>query len=115
MRIFEVDSNRDQEKLAAISQFLLGRAQDEGSSKRVMDFRTFANLAQGQGISVTPDNLRRMIQQPPLSNLINDVEGDDAASARIVFQGAENQPPEMSVDQARQTVNQMAKRAIDFK
>jgi hypothetical protein len=112
MRIQEVANDRDQEKLAAISQFLLGRAQDEGSTKRVMDFRTFANLAQGQGISLTPDSLKRMIQQPPLRNLINDVEGDDPNTARVIFQGAENTPPEISVDQARQTVNQMAKRAL---
>jgi hypothetical protein len=112
MRIREVANDRDQEKLAAISQFLLGRAQDEGSTKRVMDFRTFANLAQGQGISLTPDSLKRMIQQPPLRNLINDVEGNDPNTARVIFQGAENTPPEMSVDQARQTVNQMAKRAL---
>jgi hypothetical protein len=112
MKIFEVSGDRDQEKLAAISQFLLGRAQDEGSTKKVMDFRTFANLAQGQGISITPASLKTMIQQPPLSNLINDVEGDDPNTARVVFQGAENTPPEMSVDTARQTVNQMAKRAL---
>ena len=111
MRIFEVAGNQDQEKLAAISQFLLGRAEDEGANKRVMDFRTFANLAQGQGISVTPDSLRRMIQQPPLSNLINDVEGDDAATSQVIFQGGEEVSPEMSVDQARQTVDKMAKRA----
>ena len=115
MRVLEVAGNQDQEKLAAISQFLLGRAEDEGSTKRVMDFRTFANLAQGQGISITPDSLKRMIQQPPLRNLINDVEGDDADTARVIFQGAENTPPEMSVDTARQTVNQMAKRAVDIK
>lgn len=115
MKILEVAGNQDQEKLAAISQFLLGRAQDEGSAKRVMDFRTFANLAQGQGISITPDSLKTMIQQPPLSNLINDVEGDDPNTARVLFQGAENAPPEMSVDTARQTVNQMAKRAVDIK
>ena len=112
MRIQEVSGDRDQEKLAAISQFLLGRAKDEGSKKRVMDFRTFANLAQGQGISITPDSLKGMIQNPPLRNLINDVEGDDANTARVIFQGAENTPPEMSVDTARQTVNQMAKRAL---
>ena len=115
MKISEVAGNQDQQKLAAISQFLLGRAQDEGSTKRVMDFRTFATLAQGQGISLTPDSLKRMIQQPPLRNLINDVEGDDANTARVVFQGAENTPPEMSVDTARQTVNQMARRAVDIK
>ena len=115
MKISEVSGNQDQQKLAAISQFLLGRAQDEGSTKRVMDFRTFANLAQGQGISLTPVSLKGMIQQPPLSNLINDVEGDDANTARVVFQGAEHTPPEMSVDTARQTVNQMARRAVDIK
>ena len=70
MKITEVSGDRDQEKLAAISQFLLGRAQDEGSKKRVMDFRTYANLAQGQGISITPTSLKAMIQQPPLRNLI---------------------------------------------
>lgn len=113
MKILEVAGSRDQEKLAAISQFLLGRAQDEGSAKRVIDFRTFASLAQGQGISVTPMSLKHMVQSPPLSNLINDVEGDDAQTARIIFQGGESQNPDLSVDQARDTVKQMAQRAMD--
>jgi hypothetical protein len=33
----------------------------------------------------------------------------------VVFKGEETISPEMSVDRARATVNQMAKRAIDLK
>lgn len=104
------------EKLAAISKFLLGRLEDTGGKKKIMSFRSFANLAQGQQISLTPALLRQMSQQAPLNAFINDVEGDDPETAQVVFQGADQGPPEaMSVDQARQTVDSMAKRAIDIK
>jgi hypothetical protein len=111
MIIREVAANPDEEKLAAISQFLLGRIQDTGSQKKIISYRTFANLAQGQRISLTPGLLKQMSQRPPLNAFINDVEGDDPDTATVVFQGAEQTPPEMSVDQARQTVDSMAKRA----
>ena len=103
------------EKLSAISKFLLGRIQDTGGQKKVMSFQSFANLAHGQQISLTPEQLRQMSQQAPLNAFINDVEGDDPDTAQIVFQGADQAPPDMSVDQARNTVNSMAKRAIDIK
>lgn len=111
MLLREVDQGQNVEKLAAISQFLLGRAKDVDSTKKTISFRAFANLAQGQGISLTPDLLKKMIMQPPLSNLIMDVQGDDE-NAVVVFKGSETAPPTMSVDQARATVNKMAKRAL---
>jgi len=55
---------------------------------------------------------------PPLSNIITNVEVDpaDPSKGTVYFQGAENPAAAgsgtMSVDQARDTVNKMAKRAV---
>jgi hypothetical protein len=64
-------------------------------------------------ISLTMDQLKTFAQQPPLSNLIANVEGD-GATGLITFRGAEDDQvagAEMTVDQARKTVDSMAKRA----
>ena len=116
MRLSEVVANPDAEKLAAISQFLLGRASDT-DSRRVYDYPAFKQLAAGQTISLTKSQLRDMIQRPPLNGLIVDVTGDDndENSGQVIFKGAEVTPDTMTVDQARQTVDSMAKRAIDIK
>jgi len=102
------------QKLAAISEFLLGRLEDTGGKKKIMSFESFASLAQGQQISLTPALLRQMSQQAPLNAFINDVQGDDPKTAQVIFQGADQTPPAMTVDQARNTVDTMAKRAIDI-
>ena len=109
MRICEVAGEADVTKLAALSQFLLGRAQDTDAAKTIST-DAFIKLAANMGISITSDRLADLIQQPPLNNIIANLEGDT-----ITFQGAEVQPAGMTVDQARQTVNSMAKRAIDIK
>ena len=105
----EVASDVDTTKLAALSQFLLGRAQDTDAAKTIST-DAFVKLAANMGISITPDRLADLIQQPPLNNIIANMEGDT-----ITFRGAEVQPAGMTVDQARQTVDAMAKRAIDIK
>lgn len=109
MLIREVASDVDTTKLAALSQFLLGRAQDTDAAKTIST-DAFVKLAANMGISITPDRLADLIQQPPLNNIIANMEGDT-----ITFRGAEVQPAGMTVDQARQTVDAMAKRAIDIK
>ena len=101
----ESDTNR----LAALAQFLLGRAQDTDAEKTIST-DAFLKLATNMGISVTPDRLAEMITQPPLNNIIASVE-----NGTITFQGAEVKPSGMTVDQARKTVDTMAKRAIDIK
>ncbi len=114
MRIDEVaGGNRDLEKLTALSQFLIGRATDTDAAKTIST-ASFINLAQSMGISLTADQLRTYVQSPPLNNVIADVEGDDA-TGKIIFKGQESVTDTMSVDQARATVDQMAKRAIDLK
>lgn len=97
-------------KLAALGQFLLGRAQDT-AAKKTVNVATFIGLARDMGIDLTSERLQTLAAQEPLSNIIANIEGD-----KIVFKGAdETVTPTMNVDQARATVNQMAKRAIDLK
>jgi hypothetical protein len=107
MLIREFQDSVDTQKLAALSQFLLARADDTGA-KKTISVEAFLNLANNQGISLTREGLIQLSQRPPLSNLIQTVEGD-----RIVFQGAEGEQvtDTMTVDQARKTVDTMAKRA----
>jgi hypothetical protein len=55
-----------------------------------------------------------LIQQPPLSNLIANIEGDDQ-NGKVIFRGEGGDivpGTQMSVDQARDTVDRMAKRAL---
>ena len=108
MRIREVAGDVDVNKLAALSQFLLGRAEDTDAAKTIST-AAFIKLASNMGISITADRLMDLIQQPPLNNIIANIEGDT-----ITFQGADVVPATMTVDQARQTVDSMAKRAIDI-
>jgi hypothetical protein len=75
-----------------------------------MPVSSFLDLANNMGISLTDDQLRNLIQQPPLSEIIANIEGD-SDTGTITFKGADEVAPNMSVDQARDTVNTMAKRA----
>jgi hypothetical protein len=99
----------DEAKLAALAQFLLGRADDTDADKTIST-DAFIKLAANMGISITADRLADMVQRPPLNNLIANVEGQV-----ITFQGGDTVSDTMTVDQARQTVDSMAKRAIDIK
>jgi hypothetical protein len=110
MRLFEFEvSSVHTEKLAALSQFLLSRAQDTDAQKKI-SVTAFLELANNMGVSLTDDQLRNLIQQPPLSELIADV-----TDSEVVFKGAVEDAPNMTVDQARDTVNTMAKRALNKK
>ena len=112
MLISEVQSpNIDSGKLAALAKFLRGRARDTDAVKP-LSAETFIELANNQGIALTVNQLKDMIQRPPLSNIIADVTGDED-SGEIIFQGSDigTGDQTMSVDQARDTVDRMAKRA----
>ncbi len=114
MLIDEVASTMpDQARLAALARFLTGRAQDT-ASRRVISVPAFLKLAQSMQIPLTADQLRELSQQPPLSNIIANIEGDDE-TGKVIFRGENGDAvsgTEMSVDQARKTVDSMAKRAI---
>lgn len=103
------DSNEGADKLVALVQFLLGRAEDTDAQKTI-SVDAFTKLAANMGISITPETLSDISQRPPLANIIDNIEGDE-----IRFRGSEIAPAGMTVDQARLTVDNMAKRAIDIK
>lgn len=102
-------------RLAALAEFLLGRAEDSAASKTI-DTKAFLKLAQGLQISVTDQQLRDLIRQPPLNSVIKDIQGDvDTGVIVLGDQTDVDVLDKMTPDQARQNVSNMAKRAVDIK
>ena len=108
MRIDEVDQGADPNKLVGLVQFLAGRASDTNAQQQISQ-ATFMKLAQSLGINVTTQNLGAMIAQPPLNGVLEPL---DPNSGMITFKGADIGPDQMSVPQAQQVVNKMAKNAM---
>jgi hypothetical protein len=107
MRIREV-ADPNTQRLAALSQFLLGRSQDETAKKQISQ-TAFIDLAKSLGVNVTADNLGDLISQEPLSNILEPLEPN---SAVVRFKGDTEATTGMSVDQARAVVDSNAKAAM---
>lgn len=107
MRICEVADHGTQ-KLVALSQFLLGRSQDEAAKKQI-SITAFVDLAKSLGVNVTADNLSDIIAQPPLSNILEPLQSN---SGVVRFKGDTEAATGMSVDQARAVVDSNAKAAM---
>jgi hypothetical protein len=107
MRIFEV-ANPDAKKLLALSQFLLGRSEDENATKQISQ-TAFIDLAKSLGVNVTAENLGDLISQEPLSNILEPLEPN---SNMVRFKGDTEAATGMSVDQARAVVDSNAKAAM---
>ena len=108
MRITEVADPQIANKgqLEAIAQFLIGRADDTSAEKQI-SVPAFLNIAGNMGMSMTKDQLITLSQQPPLSNLIDNIQGD-----QIIFKGSQIPDVDMSVDKAREVVDKNAKSAM---
>jgi hypothetical protein len=96
------------QRLAALSQFLLGRSQDESAKKQISQ-TAFIDLAKSLGVNVTADNLGDLISQEPLSNILEPLEPN---SNVVRFKGDTEAATGMSVDQARAVVDSNAKAAM---
>jgi hypothetical protein len=96
------------QRLAALSQFLLGRSEDETAKKQISQ-TAFIDLAKSLGVNVTPDNLGDLISQEPLSNILEPLEPN---SGVVRFKGDTEASTGMSVDQARAVVDSNAKAAM---
>jgi hypothetical protein len=107
MKIFEV-ANPDSQKLLALSQFLLGRADDTTADKQISQ-AAFIDLAKSLGVNVTADNLNQLISQEPLKNILEPLE---PGSNVVRFKGNTETTTGMSVDQARAVVDSNAKAAL---
>jgi len=96
------------QRLAALSQFLLGRSEDETAKKQISQ-TAFIDLAKSLGVNVTAENLGDLISQEPLSNILEPLE----PNSRVVrFKGDTEAQTGMSVDQARAVVDSNAKAAM---
>lgn len=107
MRIFEV-ADPDAQKLLALSQFLLGRANDTTAAKQISQ-AAFMDLAKSLGVNVTSDNLNQLINQAPLKNILEPIQ---PGSGVVKFRGNVEGAPGMTVDMARATVDANAKSAM---
>jgi hypothetical protein len=107
MLIREVADHNTQ-RLAALSQFLLGRSNDESAKKQISQ-QAFVDLAKSLGVNVTLDNLGDLISQEPLSNILEPL---DPNSGIVRFKGDTEAATGMSVDQARAVVDSNAKAAM---
>ena len=107
MRIREV-ADPNTQRLAALSQFLLGRSQDETAKKQISQ-TAFIDLAKSLGVNVTTDNLGDLISKEPLSNILEPLEPN---SGVVRFKGDTKATTGMSVDQARAVVDSNAKAAM---
>ena len=96
------------QRLAALSQFLLGRSEDETSKKQISQ-TAFIDLAKSLGVNVTADSLGDLISQEPLSNILEPLEPN---SNVVRFKGDTEAATGMSVDQARAVVDSNAKAAM---
>ena len=96
------------QKLAALSQFLLGRSEDETASKQISQ-DAFVDLAKSLGVNVNQANLGELISQEPLSNILEPL---DPNSGIVRFKGNTEAETGMSVDQARAVVDSNAKAAM---
>jgi hypothetical protein len=79
-----------------------------------MSIDAFLNMAQNMGVVLSAQELYDASVASPLNELIDDVELDEnnPEKGTIYFKGAgAGKPAQMSVDNARDTVNKMAKRA----
>ena len=111
MRINEVAADQpgaDPNQLVGLVQFLSGRATDTDAQKQISQ-DAFIKLAQSLGVNITHQNLGDIISQPPLNGVLEPL---DPSSNMISFKGADIGPAKMSVPQAQQVVNKMAKSAM---
>lgn len=107
MKIFEV-ADPDGQKLLALSQFLLGRSEDEAAKKQISQ-NAFIDAAKSLGINVTIDNLGDLVNKEPLRNILEPI---DPNSGVVRFKGDTEAQTGMSVDMARATVDSNAKAAM---
>ena len=107
MRLFEFEDSNTQ-KLIALSQFLLGRSEDQAAKKQISQ-QAFIEAAKSLGVNVTEQNLGELISQEPLKHILEPL---DPNSGIVRFRGNTETATGMTVNQARATVDANAKAAM---
>jgi len=110
MRINEVEADNTADRLMALAQFALGRAEDT-SAKMQMPVAAFIRRAQSMGIDIDPDTLQSLVGQAPLNGIFNPMEPD---ASELTFKGGEEPGPvKMPVNQAQDIVAKAAQSALN--
>ena len=112
MRITEVASvgpTPDSAQLLGLAEFLSGRAQDTNAQKQISQ-DAFVSLAQSLDIPVNKQNLDTIVNQEPLSNVLEPL--DPGSTEPIKFKGAAPDNVSMPVNKAQDIVAKAAKSAM---
>jgi hypothetical protein len=108
MRLVEF-ATPDSQKLLALTKFLSGRADDTTAKKEISQV-AFIDLAKSLGVIINPESLGELVNQEPLSNVLEPLEPN---SGVVRFKGNTEAETGMSVDQAQAVVNSNAKAALN--
>lgn len=108
MRLVEF-ATPDSQKLLALTKFLSGRA-DDTTAKKEISQNAFIDLAKSLGVIINPESLGELVNQEPLSNVLEPL---DPNSGVVRFKGNTEAETGMSVDQAEAVVNSNAKAALN--
>jgi hypothetical protein len=109
MLIFEVeDPGMNTGSLVALTRWLADRAKDENAQGQISQ-DAFIKAAKSLGVTISPANLGEVISKEPLSNLLEPLEPN---SGVVRFKGNTETTTGMSVDKARDVVDQNAKAAM---
>ena len=108
MKTSEVLQESNLEKLAALGQFLIGRANDQNATSKLR-VEAFISIAEKMGIPLDVESLQDMVMQGELENIITNMDNKEI-SFKSKKQVQDN--PDLSIDKARNTVNNMAQRAM---
>ena len=108
MKTSEVLQESNLEKLAALGQFLIGRANDQNATSK-LSVEAFISIAEKMGIPLDVESLQDMVMQGELENIITNMDNKEI-SFKSEKQVQDN--PDLSIDKARNTVNNMAQRAM---
>ena len=109
MNIRDIIRETEGAELAALAQFMTGRADDESAAGE-MSVDSFIQMAAKMGISIDRDTLQDAVTQGLLGGVA------DMNDEKIVFKSkkqAEVNPQNMSMDHAKITMQQAAKRAAN--
>jgi hypothetical protein len=106
MNVVTEDEVENEEQIAAISQLIADRTEDENSPSK-LSTDAFISLINKMGIPMSRETLMDLAEKGNLGAVIKDVNMDE-----VQFKGQQDiDPTEMSVDKAKDVVANMARRA----
>jgi len=109
MIVKEILSESEEEKLAALGQYMIGRANNQNAPSE-LSIEAFIAIADRLGMSVDFDTISDMLERGVLTDVIADVDQDNIRfNSKEKAQGPENMG--VPVDKAEAQVKQMANRA----